>query len=274
MTVPVMDASDLEAYVDSLGKGFDITWAGSGTAAAQMCSRHPGDSRWARAYSDVDFFASSEMAQAGFVQSLLDRGAVPLNEEEHRKWERWMAWGRGDWHTNSIRLQTLEGIEVNVVFKLIDRHALRSPIEIVNSFDFSNVSAAKDMQSGEWIDLFPALWPTGNPDEVRLLPDREKQWRKGKITKYPGVRQALRYGVNHERGYDMHRCVEPLVTGYRIAAAHYLDSDDEEDRAYAEVYLAVADMIQDDEIAELLDLYRMVGPKMRIEAFSESLLLP
>lgn len=271
-TAPVIPAPALQDYVLQYLDGERGTWCGGSAGAADRCSRHPGVPEYEFAYGDIDWFASSMVALSAACRRLIENGAVPADEEEAFKWE---GWNQRDphWHTNSLRLVTKEGAEFNMVLKSEDGHILRTGREQIGSFDFSNVSMGLNTATGEPINLFHAYWWGGNPDQVRMLPDRRIVWEAGRFTKFPGIRQADRWARNVERGYDMRATIHPLVSGYRITTKHYGRSRDPEEQAYAQVYKILADMIEDEDARSLRMLYDSISPDRKIEEFSEVLML-
>lgn len=265
-----MDTADLYQYVmTSPLQGTYSTWCGSSRGAVARQQRHPSDVR-ADDWNDVDFFFASSEALLFGVAKLLDSGASPLNENEHRKLKRWLRRGMDKFDTHSIRIETLQAVEFNLVFKLVDRKPLRTATEQVNSFDFSNVSMSTDMRTGQVLDLFPYYWPDGNPDEVRMFPDREEQWLTGSISRFTAERQAGRYAINVHRGWDMHRCKDPLVTGYRILSEHYADMDDDDLQELAGTLERVAGLIEEDGIDELLYAYNLINPLAKSKSFADA----
>lgn len=273
MSAPVLPATEVQDYVMQHLGGEHGTYCGGSAGAAARARRHPYTPHFEYTYGDIDWFGASPIAVSAAVRRLLENGAAPADPQELVKWERWQDRGMGSWHTNSIRIETKDKVEFNLIYKEVDRHALRTPTEVIGSFDFSNVSMGVDTETGEEIDLFHAYWYGQDPDVVRLFPDRRKAWAKGRFTKYPGIRQGDRYCTNVEREYDMHATAPILVQGYRIAAAHYLDQRDPDDKAHADVYRVIADLIESDSIHDLRQLYKDVGPDKRIEDFQQVLML-
>lgn len=262
---------DLRKYVlSSPLAGTYCNWVGSSRGAVARVERHPS-TVFAQLWKDIDFFFSSKEALMFGAAKLLDAGASPLNEGEERKLKRWMRFGMGHFDTHSLRLETLQGVEFNLVFKSQDGKPYRTAAEQVGSFDFSNVSMSTDMRTGETYDLFEYYWPGGNPDMVRMFPEREEQWLTGTIGKHTGSRQAGRYATNYARGYDMELCKLPLVTGYRIVAVHYLDQDDDVLNDIGRTYLSIASLIEDDDIDALLYAYSNINPHSKIASIAAAI---
>jgi len=264
-------ALELPAIVEHWFGGTYSVWAGSSLAEYYRCLRWPGSPEFGYHYNDLDFFFNSEAALIAAVSQLLQRGSVPFNSQEERKLHRWLRFGMGDWHTQSIRLMTLDRIEVNLIYKTVDGKPLRTAFEVVNSFDFSNVSHGWDMRTGRKYDLADTYWPGKNPDEVVLFPDREDQWLAGSIGKHTGSRQGKRWAKNMEGLWDVSRTTDVFIKGYRIVAAFYLDKEDDEHHAYADVYLVVADLMERNDYQGVLEIYKGISPHSPIEAIKARL---
>jgi hypothetical protein len=245
---PKIPAGDAVARVSDLLFGWSGTMGGGALSAWKFNKPF--------AYSDVDVFVPSEFALARTVQFMLDHGAV-MDEENSRTMERWSGRGTGDWHTNSVRLELLnDEVEVNVVYKIVDKRPLRTHTQVVESFDFSNLTHSIDLRTGKEYDLFDHLFRGEDPSKVRLLPDREWQWLNAKVGKFTGIRQGERYAKNVSRGYDLELVKAPIIQGYRYTAAHYMDGDDPVELEHAEAYTLIADLIEDDDIDGLLTAYK------------------
>ena len=250
--------------------GTYATMTGGAIAALLADERHPG--KYTYAYSDVDFFHPSSDALSANIQLMLDQGAVPLNEDESRKLRRWKRYGMGDWDTNSIKLETNDGHEFNLVFKLLDHKPLRTAIEQVGSFDFSHLGGSYNMETGAFHDLTNYYWPGMSKDEIHMFPDREEQWLIGSIGKHQGLRQAGRYAKWQSRGFNLQQfCQKPLVEGYRIVGAHYLGKEDDELQTYGEVYMDLAQLIEVDDIDAILHAYEHLNPYSQVQSLKDAL---
>jgi hypothetical protein len=207
-------------------------------------------------YNDVDVFVPSVVSLASTVQFLLDDGAS-LDLQAERTWNRWDLIGTGDWNTNSIKLETLHGTEVNVVYKVVNKAPLTTLHTVLGSFDFGYVAMGYDLRLGTWHDGREFWFGRGcDMDRLGMLPEREMQWLNGSLGTFTGVRQAERYAKFANRGYDMSRSAPVLVQGYRITAAHYQLSDDPEKLEYAGIYLSIADLIETGDVDGLLYAYQ------------------
>lgn len=258
---PVLPAPDIEAYVRQHVGGESVTWCGGSAGAAARCSRWPGVKAYEYAYGDIDLFGS-DAAIIACAARMIQNGATPLNDSEFRKWKRWNRKGMDPFHTNSLRLATKDEVEFNLVYKKVDNVPLLTPVQQIESFDFSNVSMGVDMEDGQRIDQFHSYWLGENPDQVRMFPLRARQWREATIGMFTGVRQGERYAKNLQREYNMDRCKDPLVQGYRITAQYYEDrySDSAEHMDHVVIYHSIADLIEIDDWEGLLELYKDVSP--------------
>lgn len=247
-----LTASEAVAHVRKSLRGRPGFLVGS-AVAADVYGKHD-------AYTDVDVFVPSTNALASTVQFMLDHGCV-MNEQELRKWNRWQTIGPGDWHTSSIRLETLAGVEVNVVYKTVGKAPLTSLHAVLGSFDFGYVAMGYDLKTGTFHDG-RTFWFGEQCDMHRLglLPDRHLQWETGSIGRYTGVRQAQRWAKFALRGYDMSLSSPVLVQGYRTTATYYLSKDDPEYREYAPLYLALADLIEVGGAQEIEDAFKGLQP--------------
>ena len=209
-------------------------------------------------YGDVDVFAPSQAVLFTMVQSMLDAGWT-MDERYSRVWYRWLKYGLKGWHTNSIRLESLKGVPVNVVLKYVDGHATTSLAQVLESFDFGLLSMGYDMEDGSFRDLRPYLFPGYDLEgPLPMLPDKRRNWTRGFISQYNGLREGYRYAKYCYYGYDMSLVAPDLVTGYRIAAAYHEGQFDEDKKLLGEIYNKVADHIEAGDPDELLDSYELI----------------
>lgn len=222
-------------------------------------------------WADGDVFCFSPGALMAAGQYMLDHGAV-LDEQEQRKWNRWLLMGMGDWHTNSIRMELLNGIEVNLVYKTVGRVPLTSLMQVLESFDFGYVAMGWDLERGTFHDGREFWFGKGyDPESLGFLPHREWQWLNATIGRFTGIRQPQRWAKFADRGYDMRPSQKPLADGLRITAAHYTTKDDPEYRAYAPLYLGIADLVEDYDIPALLEVYKGMQPHDPVGSLTKGL---
>lgn len=207
-------------------------------------------------FGDVDFFVPTPQVLISTVQTLLDNGYV-MDDKYSRVWYRWLKYGFNNWKTNSMKLQSLSGIEVNVVYKLVDGHPTRSLAEVLESFDFGLLGRGYDMQAGKWRDLRGYLFPNDPLNgPFGMMPDREENWKQGHFGWYNGLRQPYRYAhYIYDYGYDLSLVKPVLVQGYAINASYHLSSSDQERQSKGEIYSKLGELIEDDAYPELIQTY-------------------
>lgn len=210
------------------------------------------------AHNDADIFCSSEPALFVTVQHLLAAGYV-LGERDHRVWHRWVRYGFRQWHTNSIRLESPAGVEVNVVYKTVGKQPLRTLSQVLESFDFGLLAVGYEAEDGTFRDFRPVLFPGYDIDgPLPLMPNKRADWVDGYISKYNGLRMPGRYARYAEYGYDMSLIKDDLVSGYLISAEHYKDHVKEEMRFLNDAYTRIAEMIEADEHDELMAATKII----------------
>lgn len=205
------------------------------------------------AFSDADIFTPSTGSLMATTQYLLCHG-YQIDERFERVWHRWQQYGTRGWHTNSIRLFSSDGVEVNVIHKLIQKNPTTSLSQVLESFDFGLLGVGYDLEDNTRRDLRPYLFPgmdlTG---PLPLLPNKRTAWRAGFISQYNGLRQAGRYAKYHGYGYDMSLVKDDLIVGYRNAGAYLTARDKEEKKQLGMIYWSIADYIDEDRISELAE---------------------
>lgn len=210
------------------------------------------------AWSDVDIFVPTEGLLFTTVKSLLMQGAVPF-ENFDRIWHRWQRYGLRKWHTNSMRLETPSGIEVNVVYKLVDQHPTTSLSQVLESFDFGLLATGWELETGVYRDLRPFLFSGYDINgPLPLMPNKASNWKQGFVSQYNGLREGMRYLKYLKYGYDMSAVASDLATGYRLAAMYHLDTFDAEKHALGEIYQRIAEAIDTDDIPDLEGLYSVM----------------
>jgi len=268
MTRPVMPAAEA---IDSLKKplkGRRGAILGGATAAEREAAVDPD---FDYAYSDVDIFHPSMESLSINLSTLLNAGAVPLDNKDERTLRKWERRGTNGWKTNSIRVVTHQGVEVNLVYKTIDKHPLRTPLEQVASFDFSMLGVSYDLRTWERRDLGTYFWPEGQDHKYCLFEDREEQWLNAEVGIFTGLRQADRYARYVARGYDLEAAVTPLVQGYRVTGLHYMGQDNEELQLTGDTYLSLAQLIEDHDIDGLLHAYKGLNHHSKVQSLSTAL---
>jgi hypothetical protein len=202
-------------------KELPVFITGSSVAAAKY------DNIDSTAYSDVDIFCATQHSLIAATQRLLN-GGFKLDSRFSRVWARWLKYGFKGWHTNSIRL-TGQGVDVNLVFKIVDGHPTTSLAQVIESFDFGLLAIGGfDCEQRVWRDMRGYLFPNNihpqDLEEGRLpfMPNKREAWRNGFISQYVGLREFGRYVKYTDYGYDMRYVKDDLVTGY-WSVAEYLN---------------------------------------------------
>jgi hypothetical protein len=157
-----------------------------------------------------------------------------------------------------MRLYSRSDVETNVVFKIADHHATTTLAQVLESFDFGLLAVGYDLEQGVRRDLRPYLFQGMDiRGPLPLVPGRRDSWRNGFISKYNGLRQAMRYAKYWQYGYDMSLVKDDLIHGYRMAASYHLNKDDEEESQFlGQIYHTLGDKIEDGAIDELITSYK------------------
>ena len=253
--------------------GLPVYIAGSSVAAAQYSNISD------TAYDDVDVFCSTTNSLVSAVNQLKFHGWEFAGNFE-RVWQRWMKYGFKGWHTNSIKLEhPKNGIEVNVIYKMVDGHATTSLSQVIESFDFGLLSIGGwDMERGTYHDmrayLFPQIVETNHyeaRDPLPMLPNRRNDWRNGFISQYQGLREIGRYVKYVDYGYDMSLVKDDLLTGYWAVADYLSDRDKPEKIQLGKIYEAIALHLSADNLDQLREVGKEVLFMDSLDAIMESL---
>lgn len=208
-------------------------------------------------FHDIDVFVPSQGVLFSTIQQLLDQGYY-LDERFDRVWYRWLRYGLKGWHTNSMRLFSMDNVETNVVYKLIDGHPTTSLAQVLESFDFGLLGVGYDIEEEQYRDMRPYLFPGYDPQvggPLPLMPNKRGNWRNGFISRYNGLRQAARLAKYYSYGYDMSLVMDDLVQGYCMAAMYHADQFDEDKKLLGEIYMVLAEKIEAEELEELAEAY-------------------
>jgi hypothetical protein len=243
--------------------GMPVFVAGSCVAA----QAHAMPASW----SDLDVFVPTEQVLIATVQSLLSEGYV-IHDRFDRVWQRWLRYGLKGWHTNSMRLQSLTGVETNVVYKITEGHPTTSLAQVLESFDFGLLGMGYDVETNMFRDLRPYLFPGRDVDgPLPLMPSKQGNWRAGFISQYNGMREANRYVKYSDYGYDMSAVKEDLVTGYMQVSMYHSTSFDEDKQLLGQIYARLAVLIDDDGLDELREFYATMDYKDPLEQMLDAL---
>ena len=259
--------------------GLPVYIAGSSVAAALYSNISD------QSYDDVDVFCSTPNALVSAVNQLRFHG-WEFDPRFERVWARWMKYGFKGWHTNSIKLEHPKtGIDVNVIYKMVDGHATTSLSQVIESFDFGLLAVGGwDMERGTYHDMRSYLFPPeevdefltdgqGNPlaQELPMLPNRRNDWRNGVISQYQGLREIGRYVKYVDYGYDMSLIKDDLLTGYWAVADYLSDRDKPEKIQLGKIYEAIALHLSADNLDQLREVGKEVLFMDSLDAIMESL---
>jgi hypothetical protein len=231
-----------------------------------------------QSYDDVDVFCSTPNALVSAVNQLRFHG-WEFDPRFERVWVRWMKYGFKGWHTNSIKLEHPKtGIDVNVIYKMVDGHATTSLSQVIESFDFGLLAVGGwDMERGTYHDmrsyLFPANVHQQDLEQGRLpmLPNRRNDWRNGFISQYQGLREIGRYVKYVDYEYDMSLVKDDLLTGYWAVADYLSDRDKPEKIQLGKIYEAIALHLSADNLDQLREVGKEVLFMDSLDAIYESL---
>ena len=70
-------------------------------------------------FADLDVFCFSSEAMIVGAMRLMASG-FQIEERHSRVWHRWIKYGISGWHTNSLKLENAQGLDVNLIYKLVD----------------------------------------------------------------------------------------------------------------------------------------------------------
>lgn len=218
----------------------------TGSAAAAAAKALDGIPGFDFAYSDVDLFVGSENEWVRSIQYLVDHGYT-FDERMEMLWYRVLHYGTHGWHTNSMRLASPEGIEVNLIFKTIGRHPTNSMSQVIETFDFGLLSMGWETEDGTYRDArhyqFPGMDPNG---PLPLLPWRRESVQQGHFREHQGLRtfgRAARYFDKY--GYSGDLVIPDLILGYHNAADYYSNRTDPEKILLGNMYRQVAILLDD-----------------------------
>lgn len=217
----------------------------TGSAAAAADKDHAGIGGFQFAYHDVDVFFGTEQEWVRSIQFLLDRG-FQFGDRGEMLWNRILHYGTHGWHTNSMKLLSPGGIELNLIFKKVGGNTTTSLSAVLESFDFGLLSLGWETETGIFRDArsyqFDDLDPHG---PLPLLPWRRESIRQGHFREHQGMRtfgRAARYF--HEYGYDGSMVLPDLIEGYQNAATYMLDRIEPEKKQLGNIYQSVATYLE------------------------------
>lgn len=218
----------------------------TGSCAAAAARQHDGSQVHAHAYSDVDLFVGSENEWIRSIQFLVDHG-YSFGPRMEMLWYRVLHYGTHGWHTNSMKLLSPEGIEVNLIFKTVARKPVNSLSQVLETFDFGLLAMGWETEDGTYRDArayqFPGLDPAG---PLPMLPWRREAFRQGHFREHQGMRtfgRAARYFDTY--GYDGSLVLPDMVDGYLNASQYYLDRTAPEKIQLGQMYQKIGLLLDD-----------------------------
>ena len=223
------------------------------------------------AFDDADVFVPSPQALIANGQLLLSKGYT-LNSRFERVWHRWIRFGFNNWHTNSLKLVSPQGFELNLVYKLVEKAPTKNLSSVLESFDFGLLASGFDLERDTFHDMRGYMFPSQDPKgPLPLMPNKRDNWRAGFISQYNGLREAGRYAKYHTYGYDMSQVREDLLEGYFNAVAYLSQRDNPDKQLLADIYEAIAMNIEDDNIAELAEFGKKIPQLDSLDQIMEAL---
>lgn len=207
-------------------------------------------------FNDVDFFVPSQGELFSLTQDLLSQGFY-MDERNDRVWYRWRNYGLGKWQTNSIKLYSLDDIEYNVIYKLINGHPLQTQAQVIESFDFGGLAMAWNVLHERFHDFRFALFP--NEADINCLPMFETKrlnWRQGFMSWHEGMNQPHRFVRYDDRQLmDLSKIRDDLVTGFEASALYHMDKDDETMQMRGQFYQRMAYLLKAELHDEIREFY-------------------
>ena len=223
------------------------------------------------AHDDADLFVPSPQALISIGQHLIDAGYT-LDSRFERVWHRWLKYGFNNWHTNSLKLEGPGGVEVNLVYKLVEKAPTKNLSAVLESFDFGLLGAGWDMERDTFHDMRSYLFPTHKSDgPLPLMPNKRDNWRNGFISQYNGLREAGRYAKYYQYGYDLSLVADDLLLGYYHAGQYLSQRSNKDKQLLAEIYETIAIKIEDDQVQELADFGHMIPSLDSLDQIMEAL---
>lgn len=239
-----MSTSAIIADVRQLLAGEPVFLAGSLVAADTYGIQ-------GHSHNDVDLFCPTAEAVISVGRMLMCSGFT-VNDRFARTYERWVNWGMGSWHTNSLKLDGPGGIEYNLVYKTQGRHPVSTLAAVLESFDFGLLGMGYDLKTNTYRDMRDFLFPGhvhGAP--LPMMPSKRENWRAGFISQYNGIREVGRYVKYFGYGYDLSLVKDDLAEGYKQASLYFSTQYEAEKQQLGQIYENIAFKIEDDDIADL-----------------------
>ena len=231
-------------------------------------------------FNDVDVFFNSSAA-LHYALGYATLCGYELDTYSKRKMGFTHRWGNKPFHVETYRLNwhnLSSGIsdhELNISFKVLGGKPLRGLSEVLLSFDFGFLLAGYDCLAptfeDSFLDLRPAYFPeahaSGGP--YPLIPQKGREWMAGNFGQNNGIRSAHRLAKYAERGYDMSAIAPQMLSGYEQAAYDLSLTGRDKDSAIADIYLAIVELIKDEDWEEIISACDQLGFNEPIEKLQE-----
>lgn len=222
-------------------------------------------------FDDIDWFVPTRENLMASTQLFIDHGAVPIDRFA-RIWERWNRWGIGNFHTNSIKLETKYGTQLNIIHKTVRRQQLHTLADVLGSFDFGMLAVGYDVTHGKHRDMRSYWFPDEPVSKAKgMIDERWLDWQQGYMSQYVGLREGYRYAKYHRYGYDVTVLQPQLIQGYTAAAAYHGGKFDDENKLLADIYRRISDLIGSNGIDELLSSYSAIEFNDELDKIMEAL---
>lgn len=209
------------------------------------------------AFNDVDLFVPSQGELFALTQDLLSQGFY-MDDRNDRVWYRWRNYGLGKWQTNSIKMFSMDNVEYNIVYKLVNGHPLQTPAQVVESFDFGGLAMAWSVQHQSFHDFRPSMFPL-EPDlnNLPMFDTKRANWRQGFMSWHEGMNQPHRFVRYDDRKLiGLENVRDDLVTGFEASALYHLDKIDDEDmQMKGQFYQRMAFLLENRLHDEIRDFY-------------------
>ena len=263
MTAPAF-ATDAIVQVSEVLTALPACVAGSAVASAEY---NLPDSD----FTDVDVFCYSRESLIQGV-NLLRSAGYTVEPRFERVLHRWIKYGLNGWHTNSMKMLDPSGAEINLIYKLVNKHPLTSLAQVLESFDFGLLGIGYDLEDGTRRDMRSYLFPDHDIDgPLPLMPARRDSWRGGFISTYQGLRELGRYAKYVRRGYDLSLVKDDLITGYMSAGLYNSQRDDEQKQKLSQIYYRAAELIEDNDLDALTAAGKLMPVLDELDRIMEAL---
>ncbi len=247
----------------------------TGSAASAASKENAGVAGFERAWSDVDLFIGAENEWVRSIQFLVDHGYT-FGDRMDMLWRRILHYGTHGWHTNSMRLLNPEGIEVNLVYKTVNRQPVASLSQVIETFDFGLLGMGWETETGTFRDLRTYMFPGADREgPLPMLPWRRESFMQGHFREHQGLRtfgRASRYFDGY--GYDGSLVVPDLIEGYFNAASYYLDRMEPEKIQLGQMYQQIGLLLDKQDWAKLEEASAALPRMNALDELYEILLEP